>query len=368
MRLPKYRKHSKQDCGFAQWNKRRKYFRGKFESEESRRAYDQWIKDVVLATDPLAEIPRDGSAQVSACLALFMQHAREYYGSARGSEYHNFVPVVRAISELYGHVPISSITPKHVKSLLEYFATTPGKRGRTKDGAKKDWHRSRDYCNTCLRRSKQILKWLTQEEYCPPAVYHGALSVAGLKPGKSPARESRGRKPVEWNAVAKTLKHLPPAVAAMVQIQWHTGCRPGQVCQMRREEIETKGELWVWTPQRHKTAHKQKVLTIFIGPRCQQVLAPFLAGDGYVFAPEGSRAGDYYRSTSYRQAVVRAAQRAAVERWTPHQIRHARGTEVEDRYDALAAQATLGHARINTTKLYTSQAHARARLVAMETG
>lgn len=368
-RIPKYRKHSTGNQGMGQWKKKRQLFNGKFNSPESRREYETWLQEVVLRDSPDRQVPRDGSATVARCMLLFLNHACDYYGAQRPSEYYNFIPVAQDFAELHGSVPIGQIEPKHLKGFAEHLAKTPGRRGFTKDGQAKPWQRSRGYCNACLRRTRQMLKWLSEEGYCPASVYHGSLAVTGLKAGKTTAKETEQRTPVDMLDLARTLRRLSPTLQAMVRVQWLTGCRPGQVCAMRNDEIAKGSDgLWVWTPKRHKSAAKGKTLTIFLGPRCQEILGPFLSDREYVFTPTGNSAGAYYKASSYHHAVKKAAAKVGVKPWTPHQVRHARGTEVEDRYDVLAASATLGHAKLDTTKLYTSQAHARAKLVAREIG
>lgn len=55
-------------------------------------------------------------------------------------------------------------------------------------------------------------------------------------------------------------------------------------------------------------------------------------------------------------------------RWTAYQLRHARATELRLAHGPEAAQVVLGHARINTTELYTRRMEAKAAALAGETG
>lgn len=55
-------------------------------------------------------------------------------------------------------------------------------------------------------------------------------------------------------------------------------------------------------------------------------------------------------------------------RWSPNQLRHARGTEVRAQFGLDAAQATLGHARCDVTQVYAEKNVALARDVAARTG
>ena len=63
--------------------------------------------------------------------------------------------------------------------------------------------------------------------------------------------------------------HKRPAVRAMILFQYHTGCRPSEVCLLKGRKINRDSKVWVYRPRRHKTAHQGKKRRIFIGPRAQ---------------------------------------------------------------------------------------------------
>jgi integrase len=73
----------------------------------------------------------------------------------------------------------------------------------------------------------------------------------------------------------------------MVQLQALTGMRPDEVCSMRKGDIDTTGKLWTYKPARHKTAHHGIDRTIYLGPKAQAVVAPFLGPNlsEYLFSP-----------------------------------------------------------------------------------
>jgi integrase len=70
----------------------------------------------------------------------------------------------------------------------------------------------------------------------------------------------------------------------------------------------------------------------------------------------------------YRDAIRTACKKAGVEYWTPHQLRHAGGTEVRDKYGLDYAQAVLVHARARTTEIYAKPSVEKAMKVAKEIG
>jgi integrase len=57
---------------------------------------------------------------------------------------------------------------------------------------------------------------------------------------------------------------------------------------MRTSDIDRSAEIWTYTPSSHKTAHHGHARHIFIGPKAQLVLLPFLRLDplAYCFSPK----------------------------------------------------------------------------------
>ena len=67
--------------------------------------------------------------------------------------------------------------------------------------------------------------------------------------------------------------------------------RPGEVCIIRARDIDVSGPVWEFKPQTHKTKHHGRQRLIFIGPRGQEILRPYLAttkDDEYLFRPESA--------------------------------------------------------------------------------
>jgi integrase len=78
--------------------------------------------------------------------------------------------------------------------------------------------------------------------------------------------------------------------------------------------------------------------------------------------------GIRYNRRSYRQAVVRACEKAGVPVWSPLQLRHGRATEIRRRYGLEASQCVLGHERADVTQLYAERNEALAARIMAEVG
>ena len=246
----------------------------------------------------------------------------------------------------------------------------------------------------------------TQGGFCYRAlvaasVWHALQAVSGLRKGESArVKETEGVKAVPWVDVEAVIAQVNRMVGAMIQLQWLTGMRPGEVCAIRRRDVDRSDGIWVYRPEQHKTEHHGQSCERLLGPRAQRVLEPFLKVDSValLFSPmqaetdrqfgrrearvlplwpshkrrlrEDScgRAGERYTTHSYRRAVQRACARAGVQVWSPNQLRHSRATEITERYGLEAAQVSLGHASADITQVYAERDQELARRVALETG
>jgi integrase len=163
--------------------------------------------------------------------------------------------------------------------------------------------------------------------------------VANLQRGRSDARETEPVGPVPQAHIDVALPFLSPQLRSMVQLQLHSGMRPGEARYMRGCDLDTSGKLWVYRPESHKTEHHGRNRVIYIGPKAQEAIQPFLNRDlaAYLFSPadavaeqrslrKASRrtpmtpsqarrrpkkkpkvvAGDHYTKNSYRAAIRRA--------------------------------------------------------------
>jgi hypothetical protein len=77
----------------------------------------------------------------------------------------------------------------------------------------------RNHINKSISRIKMLFKWATAEEILPGSVYHALMTVAGLKKGRSDARESDPVKPVPQEHVDAIEPYVSRQVWAVVQLQ-----------------------------------------------------------------------------------------------------------------------------------------------------
>jgi integrase len=360
-RKPKYRRFAARDRGFVEHAGKRHYLPGEYGSTESLNAYRDFLKSLgFLVVDKREAAPAVVTLQVLA--ARFDQWAIATFPSGRRSYVANLRAALNLLLEFISHRPERAdwFTPLKAKEFQQWMIAQGQSRG---------------YINTTLGRIRRMFKWGVSEELIPVTAFQALATVPPIRKGRG-ARETVPRKPVPREHVDATLDKLAQRLRVMVRLQWLTGVRSQSLCQAKPEQFDTSQTPWQWHP-RHKSEHLEQTLVVFIGPEAQAILGPILkaAKPGeFLFQPrnkEGKRAKRYrssYDSTSYARTIKRAAKRAGVPHWSPHQLRHARATLVRERHGLEAAQAALGHARIDATQIYAQKQLALAKLVAETMG
>ncbi len=297
-----------------------------------------------------------------------------------------------------GEELVSELRQKHVKQLQQHLlaVTDNPKGGRAK--------LSRGYINRTVAIAKQIVKWGAEEELVPAEAYSRFNLVSSLKMGQGGVELERVLPPEIWH-VTECLAWIPQPSHDMVKLMMLTGCRPKELCDIRRSEISThpneyvnvshsklrisarvvNGQcVWLWAPKEHKTRGKGKPRVIAIGPQAQQVLQPWLvkANGGDVFAEPRSPSplpvkmiAEYIQRTVGRAIVVCNEWRMRgdpplppIPIWTPYQLRHLAATMIGEAFDESHAAASLGHSGLDSISIYCEQAVGKAAQVAAKMG
>lgn len=371
MRVPKYRKHSS-GRAFVEWNHRRWYFPGLYGSSESHAAYRRFLREQLFADGPtIRKMFPNAKVTVGELVLEYLKWAETYYPDSLDSEYVNMKNASLPLVKEFCDVNVESFGPLRLKHLQKVLI---------------EQGKARTTINATILRMRRIFRWGVSEELVPPFVLDALEAVQGLQKGRTEAVEPTPRLPVPRSSIDAVLPHLQPQVRTMVELQWLTGVRSESLCFATPSQFDMTSdeELWYWRPK-HKTEYRGHELIVPLGRKCQNLLDPYMDRDedAYLFNPREGKQGTnkrynkHYTRYSYRQAIVRAvdkhneeAEREVdkIQRFTPHQIRHAKGDEVREAYGVEAAQATLGHRSIDATQIYAKKSLELAKKVARETG
>lgn len=354
-----------------------RHYLGAHGSPDSRRRYQDVIREWERGQQALEQpAPISAGCSIRALVHAFLQHARTHYRTPEGDateEYRGLVHTLAPLLAQHGTEPAATFRPRDLKALRQAWV---------------DAGLARETVNKYTHRLRRCFRWAVGEELLPPEVLLALEQVPDLQPGRSGARETEPVLPVAEADVLATLPHLTRPVAAMVRLQLLVGCRPGEVCRLRGEELDRTGTarlgrrtihlagVWVWQPRQHKTRHKGKVVLYLLGPQAQALLADWLSEDPteYLFrprqalsefwdratSPERSRrkptsvgnAGERYQEGSYYSAIQAGAEKAGVEPWGPNRLRHSAATRYDQTEGLQVASTILGHADPETSLIY----------------
>jgi integrase len=399
MHTPKLCRHKATSQGYVTLNGREHYL-GIWSRDQKkpplavRIAYDElmgrWLAGGRKLPDPTADGPQVRS--VNAVIEAFLNYATGHYKPKRGgptsSEVESIKQMCGVVAEAFGRVPVTEFGPLALKDVRARMIA-------------RDW--SRTYTNHQVNRLKRMFRWAAAEEMIPATVVHGLSAVGAIRRGSPGVRETEPVKPVPDEWIAAALPFMSRQVAALVRLQVLTGARPGEAVLMRACDIDRTGRVWVFTPESHKTEHHGKGREVYIGPKAQELLGPWLEGraaDAYLFSPHeaeaerraGQRAarkskvqpsqrnrkkadpqkkvGACYTTDSYRRAIEyackvadrtardaagEAEQKVYVPKWSPHRLRHNAATALRREFGIELAQLALGHSTLTTTLIYAER-------------
>jgi integrase len=403
--VPKYRHHKGSGQAFVQVQGCRHYL-GKWNTQASKERYAAFVAELAIRPDITPQLPLATPASaitvVELC-AVYWDFAQRYYtknGKPSGWLDHIRL-MLRKLRSTYGLTPAADFGPLKLKAIRQTLI---------------DAGHSRVYINKLVPIIPRMFKWAAAEEIIPGTTYHALRTVEGLRKGRTEAHETKPVLPVADEVVNATLPYLPVIVAAMVRFQRLTGCRPGELCQLRPCDVDRSGDVWQYRPESHKTEHHGRERIIYIGPQAQDVLRPYLLRDAqaHCFSPAESESKRHdeqratrrtrvqpsqrnrrkarpgraprttYTKDSYQRAIKRAILKANRQRteeaadmgvepmllphWHANQLRHSKATEVRRQFGLEAAQVSLGHAKADVTQIYAERDSALAVEVARKIG
>lgn len=261
--MPSYRLHRPTNQAVVTLNGR-DFYLGKYGSHESKKELDRLISEWLTGGRRLIGKSPSLDITIAELLVRYVEHAERYYRKGNGkqtSEVANIKAALRPLKLLYGQTAAREFGPLALKVVRQWFIEAGF---------------CRKHVNNSVGRVVRAFRWASEHELVPATVHQALKTVAGLRRGRSDARESEPVRPIADIHVDAIRTFVAPQVWAMVELQRLTGMRPGEVCEMRTGDLDTTGRIWTYTPAGHKTEHYGCIRTIFLGPRAQTILRPWL--------------------------------------------------------------------------------------------
>ena len=276
--LPKHGMHKSSGQGYVRIPGFKMVYTGKWGTPEADDRYNQLIAEWLGAKK---EIPASWEPvdcyDVNDLLFDYMKWAEDYYRAedgTQGREIGNLRIALRPLRQQFGLLPAEEFSPLKLKAYRQIMV----EESRLK----------RETINQRVGIVKRLFSWGVEEEKVPASVGHGLTVVRGLRRGRNGLSSQRIIQPVPREDLNAVLPFLVPTHAAMLRVQSWTGMRPGEMVQMRVEDIDRENpDLWIYRPVHHKTERHGHKREIVLGPQCILCLRRFIQRhpSGYLFQP-----------------------------------------------------------------------------------
>jgi len=275
-----------------------------------------------------------GCVTVAEICEGYLRHALGYYvkNGHLTPEYDHVRTTIKMVVQLYGELLADHFDPLALKACRQQMV---------------ERCLARTTINQHVSRIKRIFAWAGENGLADPLVYHRLHVVKGLRRGRG-GREPRKRQPVSRDLVDAVRPYVSRQIWAMIELQWHSGMRPGSAVIMRTADLDTSGPIWYYRPTDHKTAYLDRELVIALGPQAQAVLKSWIRTrtEEYLFQPVEAIAeknevlrkeritplwpssinrpharrpkkapGEHYTVASYRRSITEACTVAAEKIW-----------------------------------------------------
>ena len=296
--LPKYRLHKASGQAVVTLDGR-DFYLGPHGTRASKIEYDRHIGEW-LAHGRRLPHGQTLTCTVTQLVDAFQEFAEAYYVRMDGTpskEVDAYRQAAKPLRRLYGHCRTAEFGAIAFKTVRQSLI---------------DRALSRVHINHQTNRIRRVFRWGVENELVPADVLISLQAVESLKLGRTAARETTPIRPVPDAHVDALKSKVCDQVWAMIQLQRLTGMRSGEVTQMRRCDIDTSDTVWEYRPPHHKTAHLGHERIIYLGPKAQEIVRPFLTSDpkAFLFSPSDAMKVRNSKRRAERRTLMTPSQRS----------------------------------------------------------
>lgn len=394
-RIPKYRRHSTRPHLACVELNRRKRMLGAFDSPESWQLYHRLIAEY-LKPKPVAPVIPTSHLRVIDLITAFYASVKKRYvkNGQQTSEVHLYRIALRPVLKMFGELPADDFTPAMLETARQVLV---------------DAGMARKKINQHTSRIRRMFKWGVPRGLVDRSTWHSLTTLEWLKYGE--AFEPPKVLQVPLSTVEATKARMMPTVAAMVEFQLLTGCRPGEACIVRICDLSMSGPVWEYRPHTSKGQHHEIERVIYLGPRAQALLRSWFTTDltAYLWSPAAGRRAYFesvtkaaskrsrhrqfkhkrapglcYTTGTYGGSVAAACKKAfpppaeltgdeikqwhKSHRWSPNQLRHTAASRIRSEFGIEMARIILGHRSAVTSEIYAEIDREKAGRIVQKLG
>ena len=234
--------------------------------------YNQFIAELCQNRNTPQPVRARVSLSIDELIIQYLESIRDRYEPT--NSFTDYKKAGELLGRLYGKMSVTFFTIPHFQTLIREMLSA-GLAKRT--------------INQRIDAIKKMFQYALDYELITAEHFFKIKSVPRIRRDDIRVKPERVVPPVEVDVVNRTQPFFSPMIADMVTIQLHSGMRAGEVCRMNWNEIDRTGTVWMYRPEKHKTANKGTKRGIPLGPACQSVLEQYESSattGGFVFNPQ----------------------------------------------------------------------------------
>jgi integrase len=310
----------------------------------------------LLTGGPPAKEARPAGPTVADVIAAWIDHAGPKHTAKELASYRVALAVLACV---HGRLPAARFSQARLAEVRDAMVSGSWLKEEEKAARRKaglgqravEWCRS--HTNRQVTRIKTVWRWAESRELVPAGSWAGLRVLKAIPPNDRTVRHAKRQRPAAREDLDAVLAHVRSgAVKAMLELQYWSGMRSGEVRELRAGEVDTSGEVWLYRPPQHKGLWRGQSRVVPIGPGGRAALAPLLEGR----APEEpvfrTRRGRPYSANAYGLAAARAGKKCGREWFRPYSLRHGAKDRFTRAVGLDCARAMLGQKSLTTTAGY----------------
>lgn len=254
---PPVLKRSSRGGAYAYVGGRKQKWFGSYDDPETHKRFSHFLQMwEANGGQPPPESELRAEVTCETLVALYLTHCETHYRRPDGKptgESQQVAYTAKPLLRLYRELPAGSFSIHCLKRVRESMVASG---------------LSRRTVNQRVWRIRRMFRWAAEEELVSPEVLASLAVLRSLQEGRTTAHETDAVTAVSEEHFRAVLPYLRTPVRAMVELQWWTGARPGEVREFKLAYLNRTDEpVWLYAPPQHKTRHRAKERWLGIGPK-----------------------------------------------------------------------------------------------------
>jgi integrase len=209
-KIPTYRHHKASGQAIVSLSGVDHYL-GPYGTEVSKNEYDRVVGEWIVRGRRAAERNDSTVPLVKELLLAYLQHCQ---ATMQAVEVEKIKAALRPVREMYGETPVREFDAVPFEAMRLRLV---------KSGLAVSTIRDR------MGTVRRMVQWGVSRRMAPPDSLASIKAVSQLRARRDGVKPSKKVRPAPHEHIEAILPHVSPTIRAMVELQAHTGMRPGEV-------------------------------------------------------------------------------------------------------------------------------------------